>query len=339
MKFGDPELLGYIIWAVPLLLVFYVWVSRSERKTMEKFAQADLIGDIAPHYDRKRRWLVRIMDVMVLFFMVAALARPQWGFYWRDDKSEGIDILLAVDVSKSMLAVDVAPNRLEFIKTELANFVRKLKEDRVGLIAFAGEAFLQCPLTVDQSGFLLAMNSIDTDTIPVGGTVLSSTIKEAIRSYKGAEARDRLMFIITDGENTKGDLQKAVNKAKKEEITISCIGIGSKDGEFIPVLDEKGNRSLLRDESGNPVKSRLMEETLKMIARETGGRYVKAEQTGLGIDGLYDMHVVGREKKAGEKEEKIKVYKERFQLPLAAAVMMLLMEIVLRDRRRHAGKK
>ncbi|MGB2650724.1 MAG: VWA domain-containing protein [Candidatus Omnitrophota bacterium] len=332
MKFGDFQLLLYLIWLVPLLVLFYVWGTRKESKVMEKFAQKELLSGIAPFYDRKLKRIWICFNVAAVLFMVIALGRPQWGFYWKEDKRKGLDVIIAVDASRSMLAIDIQPNRLSFAKTELKDFVKKLRGDRVGLIAFSGQAFLQCPLTSDYSGFLLTLNDLNIDTIPTGGSSIASAIDEAIRSYKGAATRYKVLIIITDGESTEGDIKKAVAKAKKEGISISCIGIGTPEGDYIPFLDDKGQKTYVTDKKGNKVKSRLMEDTLKMVADKTGGIYVRASQTDFGLREIYKERLSKLEKRETE-EKKVKVYKERFQYPLAIVLLLFLGELVLKARK------
>ncbi|MBD3427322.1 MAG: VWA domain-containing protein [Candidatus Omnitrophica bacterium] len=335
MKFGDFQLFTYLIWLVPVLALFYAWAMKRETRTIEKFAQKELLSGIAPFYDAKLRKMWVVFNITAVLFMIIALSRPQWGFYWKEDERKGLDVVIAVDTSRSMLAVDIQPNRLSFAKTELKDFVRRLKGDRVGLIAFSGQAFLQCPLTADYNGFLLTLNDLSTETIPTGGTSISSAIEEAIRSYKGAATRHRVMIIITDGETTEAGTEKAVERARKEGITISCIGIGTPKGDFIPYLDEKGQKVYVKDAKGNRVKSRLMESTLQMIAEKTGGIYVRASQADFGLREIYEKRLSKLEKKKTE-EKKVKVYKERYQYPLAVVLLLFFGELVLKARKREA---
>jgi len=328
MRFGNLQIFTYMVWLLPLLAVFYIWALRKERRAMEAFAQKELIPGIAPSYRKDPRVLRSLLSIAALGLMILALARPQWGFYWREDERKGVDILIAIDTSKSMLAVDMLPDRLSFSKKSVESFLRELKGDRVGLIAFSGNAFLQCPLTVDYSGFLIALKDMGVDTISRGGTSIPAAVEEAVRSYKGAETNNRAMIIITDGENTEGDLDKAIAQARKAGIMVSCVGIGTAEGNPIPVLDEKGRKTFLRDKQGKIVRSRLMEGALKAIAEGTGGIYVRASQTDFGLDTIYRERLDKLEKRKTE-EKKVKVYRERFQYPLALALVFLIAEILL----------
>jgi len=332
MRFGDFHLLMYAVWLVPVVTVFCLWAARRERADLEKFSQKELLPGIAPFYDGRRNRLRVFFNMAALLFLVLALGRPQWGFQWKEDRRKGLDIVVAVDTSKSMLATDMRPDRLAFSKAELKDLVKRLKGDRVGLIAFAGQAFLQCPLTGDYSGFLIALNDLNVDTIPKGGTSIPQAIKEAVRSYEGAHTANQILIVITDGENTEGNVPKAVEEAKKADITIYTIGIGTAAGDVIPVRDEKGKMTYLRDKEGNIVRSRLMDDTLKKIAGDTGGMYVKATQLDLGLRRIYSERLEQLEKKKAE-SRKVKVYKERFQTALAAALVLLVAGLVMEIKR------
>lgn len=339
MRFADPKILFILIWIVPAMAFFYFWAMRGQMRTMERFASRDLLPKIVPFYGRDFRKLRIVLNLTALLLIIIAAGRPQWGFFWMDNEYKGIDIIVAIDTSKSMLAVDIRPNRLSFTKTELAAFIKRLKEDRVGLLAFAGKAFLQCPLTSDYSGFLLALNDLNVETIPTGGTSFPAAIDEAVRSYKNVEVGKKALILITDGENTTGDIDKAIEKAKKNNIEISCIGIGTKEGQKIPIKDEDGNITYVKDEAGNIVESKLMEDILKKIANETGGIYIHASQANFGFDTIYEQRLSLLERKTAASDQKIKVYKERYQFPLALALLCLLTDLVLKGRYAKEKKK
>ncbi|MBP7215954.1 MAG: VWA domain-containing protein, partial [Candidatus Omnitrophica bacterium] len=203
--------------------------------------------------------------------------------------------------------------------------------DRIGLIAFAGSAFLECPLTIDYSGFLLALNDIGVDTIPRGGTAIAGAIREAIQSYRGATNKQKVLILISDGEDHEGDPFAAAQEAKNAGIVIFTIGVGSTDGDLI-FVEESGGKKFLKDESGNAVKSRLNEEALEKIALITGGSYIRSTPTAFGLDMLYEEKLSKFEKQEFEGKMK-KHFTERFQIPLALACLLLVMEVFLRDTR------
>ncbi len=331
MKYGDPIFIKYAVWVIFFLIVFFVWAYKKEESVLKSYADSRLLGDVYPLYGRDRKAARMALDIVVVFLILVALARPQWGFYWTEDKNKGRDILIAIDTSNSMLAQDVKPNRLSFAQMEVGEFIKKLKNDRIGLIAFSGSAFLQCPLTIDYSGAMIALEGFNVDVIPQGGTSLPSAIAEAVRSYGKTRLDDKVLIIITDGENTEGDIEKALKDAKKEKITIHCIGIGTAEGVTIPVLDEKGERGLLKDKRGDIVKSRLDENTLKTVADKTGGMYVRATPQDIGLEKIFRERL-SMLKEREEEEALAKVYKERFQIPLGAAMFFLFAEMIIRKK-------
>lgn len=331
MRFGNTYVFWILLWAMPVLGIFYVWSALKSDGLMKKFAQKDLVSKIAPLYSRRiRNWRI-LLDLAAVLFLATALARPQWGYRWVEEELVGLDIVFALDTSRSMLARDMSPDRLSFAKTEIRDFMRKLDGDRFGLIAFAGEAFLQCPLTTDHRAFLLSLEAANENSIPVGGTAIPEAINEAIKTYEGAVAHNRILILITDGENTAGSMEEATKKAKEAGIMISAIGIGSSKGSKIPLLNEAGEIEYVKDSSGEKVISRLEEDALRKMTDDTGGIYVRASQTRFGLDAIYDEKLKNLEQSKTEDRKK-KVYTERFQYFLTIAFLLLLTEIFLRGK-------
>ncbi|UCE70958.1 MAG: VWA domain-containing protein [Nitrospiraceae bacterium] len=332
MKFGNLHALHYL-WLFAGLIVFYLWSQKRRIKDMELFAHKDLLNSLASSVNEKsRQWRIIIL-LMSVFLVSIALMRPQWGFEWKEVTRSGLDILIALDTSNSMLAEDVKPNRLERSKLAVKDLIRQLRGDRLGLVAFAGNAFLQCPLTSDYSGFMLSLDDLDVNTIPKGGTSLSNAIRVALDSYEGGKKKYKVLVIITDGEDHEGNAREWAEKAKERGIKIFAIGIGTKEGELIPVTDDAGKKGFLKDRSGNVVKTRLDEDTLKEIALMTGGSYVKSTQSEFGLDLIYEEKLSTMEKKE-VKSRMVKQYEERFAIPLAAALILLCVEPLIRERRR-----
>jgi Ca-activated chloride channel family protein len=267
-----------------------------------------------------------------LLFCLLALLRPQWGFKWQEVKRKGLDIIIALDTSKSMLANDIKPSRLERAKLAIDDFTREFKGDRIGLIAFAGSAFLECPLTIDYGGFLLALEDINVNSISKGGTSISSAIKEALRSYPAAEAKFKVLIIITDGEDPEGDPLRLAEEAKKAGIIICCIGIGTQEGELVFLGRDDGSKEFLKDNQGNAVKSRLNEEILQKIVLATGGTYIRSTNTDFGLGLLYQGRLSKMEKREFAAKMS-KLYQERFQIPLAIGLILILLEILISDRK------
>ncbi len=330
--------IGFSFWFIIILFLvfFYVWAARARRAAMERFAHKELLEQLSSRLDYGKRFLKTLLMILAVAFIIFALMRPQWGFHWEEVKRKGVDILIALDTSKSMLAEDVKPSRFQRSKLAIRDLVRRLKGDRIGLIAFSGSAFLQCPLTLDYGGFLLSLDNTGIDTIPKGGTSITSAIREAIKSYEGGQKKYKVLVIITDGEDHEGDPEQAAEEARKDGIAIFCIGIGTKEGDIIPVTDESGQKSYLKDNQGNVVKSRLDETSLQKIALKTGGVYVRATNAEFGLDMIYRDRISKMEKR--ELETKMnKHYEERFQLFLWIALLLLAVEYCISENKAIRG--
>jgi len=324
MKFGAPENLLWL-WAIIPLFAFLLWAVRHRRNMLARFSQQQLFALIAKNHDPKLYRLKSAFLLAVFVLSIFALARPQWGYEIREIKRRGSDILLMVDVSRSMLTKDVKPSRLERTKLAIKDLIKKLKGDRIGLVAFAGDAFLTCPLTVDYSGFLLNLEDLGPDIVPRGGTNIAAALREALTEYDTTSAKYKAVIIITDGENLEEDPMVVVEKAKEKGIKIYSIGVGTKEGELIQIANEKGENEFLKDSQGNFVKSRLNEALLQKIALETGGLYVRASGTQFGLDLIYDQQIGKLEKRDFQTKSEQR-YFERFQFPLALALLLLVIE-------------
>jgi len=331
MKFGQANFI-FSFSAAFFLIVFYIWAFRLKKKSYEKFADKKLLQELLVFTDVNKQKIKAVFLSAAAVLILFSLMRPQWGFHWQEVKRRGLDIIIALDTSKSMLAQDVKPDRLQRSKLAVRDFIKNLKGDRIGLVAFSGTAFFQCPLTIDYSGFLLSLDNIDINTIPRGGTSISSAITEAVKSYGGQEKKYKVLVIITDGENNEGDPLPAAEEAKKNGVVIFCIGIGTKEGELIPLAEDTGQKQFLKDREGNVVKSRLDEATLEKIALATGGSYIRSTATEFGLELLYRERLSKMEKR--ELEGKMnKRYIERFQIPLAAALFLILLEGLISNRK------
>lgn len=333
MNYADARYISAFIFSGVFLALFYIWAMKRRRSLMERFAEKKMIEGIAPHSSAARKVLKMSLTGLAFILCVFALARPQWGFEWQEVKRTGLDILIGIDVSRSMLARDMRPTRLERTKYAVKDLIRKLNGDRVGLIAFAGTSFLQCPLTIDYNGFLLTLDDLNTDTIPRPGTSISSAIKDAVDILKGADKKFKVFVLITDGEELEGDAIKAASEAAQAGIRIYCVGVGTAEGDLIPTMDERGEKGYLADKAGQVVKTRLNEDLLKKIAVATGGSYVRATPSDFGLTLLYDKSISKLEKHDIESKMK-KHYQERYQIFLGIAVALLLLEALISERKR-----
>jgi Ca-activated chloride channel homolog len=331
MQFAQTYMFNLFLLAVAFAAMLF-WLARYRSKRMKRFLEEQLQSEVAASFSRKMYIRKNILLVLVIVFSILALARPQWGFEWQQVKRKGLDILLVIDTSKSMLTEDVKPNRLERTKLAVKDLLKKLKGDRVGLIAFSGSAFLICPLTADYSGFLLSLDSLKADTIPRGGTNLGAAIEEGLKGYQDVPSQYKALVLLTDGENWEDDPSHWAKAAAEKKVRIYTIGIGTKEGELIRVPNENGEMAFLKDADGNFVKSRLNEQLLKEIAAVTGGAYVRASGAEFGLGYLYDNELSKLEKREIESQIE-KKYFDRFQIPLALAFIFLLMETLLAARK------
>lgn len=334
MQFAKPQCL-HLLWLTPLLIFFWAWSIRYHRARMKAFADDVLLKSLAPEFASRALVLRAIVLTVVFVLGVIALARPQWGFEWQMVKRQGADILLAIDVSKSMLASDIKPNRLARTKLAVQDLLKHLKGDRIGLIAFAGDSFLMCPLTVDYDGFQMSLDDLSVNSIPIGGTNIGAAILEAINSYKSVPGQYKSLIIVTDGENLQGDVMAQARKAKEMGIKIHTIGIGSEEGELIQIPNEKGELEFLKNAEGNVVKSRLNAVLLQDISSLTGGVYVRAGGADFGFETIYNQELSRLQKREFE-SLRDKIYDERFQWFIALMLAVLCWETWLFVSRKNA---
>ena len=334
MRFAESYY-AFGFWIVLVLTLFLVWAFRNKKKAMQRFAENSSLDEITASVNFKRQKQKSAIIICVFILGILSLMRPQWGFHWQKINRRGLDILIAVDVSKSMLATDVKPNRLERSKWAIKDLLKKLEGDRIGLIAFSGTAFLQCPLTLDYNGFLLALNDLNVNIIPRGGTSISKAIKVAMQSYEGDHQKKyNVLIIITDGEDHEGNAIKLAKEAKKIGLKIFCVGIGTNEGELIRLKGKSGIHTFLKDNQGNVVKSRLDENVLQKIALTTGGIYVRSSGAQFGLELIYRKKLSGM-KKREIKARMAKLYYNRFQIPLAFAFLLLMLELLISDKKKR----
>ena len=330
MKFGNLSYL-FLLWVIPFLVFFYVYAFSKKEKQIKEFCGQDLFPKLLPSVQRGRQTLKAFLLISAILFFVVALARPKWGFHWEDIKRIGVDIIVAIDVSKSMLAEDVEPNRLERAKREVYDLCQMLEGDRIGLIAFAGTSFMQCPLTLDYAAFRMLMDYLSPDLIPTPGTAVGDAIRKAIESFSRRERKSKALIIITDGEDHGSNPVKAAKNAKQEGIKIFTIGIGKQGGTPIPIGD--GSGGFLKDKNGNVVLSRLDEKTLQKIALETGGSYVRSVTGDMDLDKIYKGEIKGTIEQKELSSTRKKRWEERFQWFLLTGLILILMEFFLRERK------
>ena len=330
----EPAFLWLLV-LVPISVAFFVHARRRRRAALETFAEARLLDRVAEGHDRRRPQYAAGLVVAALVCAVLALAGPKWGFHWEEVRREGIDLMIAIDTSRSMLASDVRPDRLRRAKLAVRDLVEQLQGDRVGLIAFAGSSFVQCPLTHDYAAFLESLRAIDVGIIPRGGTALAQAVRTGIEAFQGREGRYAALVLITDGEDHEGDVESAAQEAAAAGIRVYTVGIGTRGGELIEI-EVEGRKSFLKDRQGQVVKSRLDEETLRTLATTTGGAYLYAQGPSLGLDELYDDYIAKMERREIDSTMQRR-FRERFQVPLVLAILLLAIEPLVAASPRAGG--
>ena len=316
----------FFIWIVPVLLLAVFYGMRRRQTILQQFAVAGSLAVIAPSTCGTRRWIKAALILAALLFTAIALAGPQYGYRWQEINQRGVDIVIALDCSRSMTATDIQPNRLERAKREVYDLLAMLQGDRVGLVAFAGTAFLQCPLTLDYDAFNLFLNTLSPDYLPVGGTDITRALETAVSGFDPQSTTEKAVILITDGENTgSGDPVKSAQALKEKEIKLFCIGIGS--GEGVPIPEASGG--FKKDRSGQIVLSRLDETTLKKMAVATGGTYVRSVAGDMDLDAIYTDEILKKMDAQTLTSGRKQVWEDRFQWPLALALICLAAELML----------
>lgn len=336
MHWEHANLLWLLLVIPPALALFFWWRERSRQKLLAQFIEARLLSTLTVGISPQRRKIRFTLLVLASVFLIAALARPQHGFELEEIEQSGLDLVIAIDTSKSMLAQDIAPNRLARAKLAALELMQDAKFDRLGLVAFAGQAFLECPLTIDNTAFEESVQALDVNSISEGGTGLANAINAAASAFK-ENGRYKTLVLITDGEdnvNESAALDAAKNAAK-DGLKIFTIGVGTTEGDLIRITDASGNSDYVRDPQGNVVKTHLDENVLRQIAGAAGGFYLPL-RGGDTMDNLYNRGLAELPKTEGA-GRMVRRYHEWFQLPLGIAIVLLLVEMFLPERARTKG--
>lgn len=325
-----------IIFAAPhylllLLLIPFFFLGMGlwlwgRRRRLRRFGDEALVNELMPSWSRGKLWVRTVLLSLAFFFFVIGLSRPQIGAKLKEHKIKGAEIMIVLDVSNSMLAQDYSPDRLERAKLAISRITDKLKDDRIGLIVFAGTSFVQLPITSDYVSAKMFLNSISTESIPIQGTAIGDAISTAVRGFSAQSEHSRAIIVITDGENHEDDAVAAAKQAAEAGIKVYTIGVGSADGQPIPM-----NGELLKDKDGNIVVTRLDEETLRKVASAGGGAYVHAGNDEFGL-----IPIISDIRKMEDEEYNSVVfeeYNEQFMYFLGIALVFFVLEMLVGDRR------
>lgn len=333
--FGRPELL-WLLWLVPLLAVFHVLVFRRKDALLHRFVDPDLAARLLRGVSRPRQVAKVALVTTAVGLCLLSLAELRYGYAWEEVHREGVDLVIALDVSDSMLVSDADTagdlTRLERAKREVADLLRLMDGDRVGLVAFSGTAFIQCPLTLDYGAAELFLQGLDTTSVSVKGTALGRAIRTSLRAFEGSAIDSRAILLITDGEDHTGEAMKAAEEAAEAGVRVFVIGIGRDEGSPIPAPDG-GYR---KDRRGELILSKLDEPALQQIALTTGGKYVRSVTGDLDLETVYLQGIKTSVASTELESTRRKRWYDRFQWLIGLALALLLIEPLVPERSRRA---
>ena len=333
MNFAYAHMLP-LLWLVPLLVIFLIMAFRRRRRALMIFVREELAEKLTVSVSRRKQTLKAALVVLAVLLTVLALARPQYGQKLQMTKRKGMDIVIVMDTSESMLAEDIKPNRLERAKHEVSTLIDRLQGDRIALVAFAGQSFIQCPLTLDYGAAKMFLDIMDTNLIPEPGTAIGKSIETAIGVFDQQERKYKVMILITDGEDHRSDPLAAAKKAAEEGIRIYTIGVGSPGGVPIPIRGQQGGLlEYKKDRRGETVMSKLDEMTLQNIALETDGKYFRATMGEMELDRI--LEDLSKMEKRELKSRELALGEDRYQFFVLATVLLLTAEAMLGDRKRR----
>jgi Ca-activated chloride channel family protein len=328
-RFAHPDFL-YLLLLLPVFVLFFIINEIRKKKALRRLGDINLVNGLVPDMSRIRPVIKFILQLIAFLSGVILIARPQFGSKIEDVKKQGVEVIIALDVSNSMLAEDIQPDRLTRAKQAISRLVDDLENDKIGLIVFAGDAYIQIPITTDYISAKMFLSSISPNMVPKQGTAIGAAINLGLRSFSPGEGKSKAMIIITDGENHEDDPVKAAEDASKAGIVIHTVGIGSSNGVPIPVV-VNGKKDYLKDRDGNIVVTKLDEDILKKIALSTNGNYVRASNSNIGLDEIYDQ--IKKMKKQDLESTMYTEYNDQFQIFAAIAFLFLIADFMIMERK------
>ncbi len=330
MTFANPNAF-WLLAVLPVLVAFFALGFRAKRRALARFGNPELMARLTSSASITRQYIKATLLIGALFWFVFALARPQFGTILETVRREGSDIVLALDVSQSMMAQDLKPNRLVKAKSEIQSLLGKIQGNRVGLVAFAGSAFLQCPLTTDYRAIELFLDGVDTRTVSTAGTDLGEAIRTSVQAFDEKTGAFRAIVLITDGEDNEGKAQAAAKEAAAAGVRVFPIGIGSTQGEPIPIGDHGADGGYKKSRGGEIILSKLDVKTLTEIAGATHGMFHQATREELELETVY-KEIQNLQKHELYSKDMAR-YQDQYQLFLALGLLLLMAEWFLSDRR------
>ena len=326
MIFAEPRYLMLLL-LIPVFFVIQALVLKFRAKRLRRFGDQALVEKLMPSYSKAKVWLRLSLFVIAFMFFILGISRPQMGAILKEHKTRGAEVMVVLDVSNSMLAQDYSPNRLERAKLAISRMVDKLRDDRIGLIVFAGNSFVQLPITTDYVSAKMFLSSISTESVPIQGTAMGEAISTALRSFSAQSDKSRAIIVITDGENHEDDPVAAARQAAELGVRVFTIGVGSPQGTMIPM----GDGQYLEDREGNPVVTRLDDKVLQEVAEAGKGLYVHAGNREFGLDPVIEE--ISRMDDEEYNSIVFEEYDELYMYFLAVAFFFLVLEMLIGDRR------
>lgn len=328
-RFANPEYFWGLL-LIPLLLSLFAYARVLRRKDLNSFGSARLMSFLMPSVSKSRPAIKFVILMLALGFFIIGLARPQFGSKLKKVKREGVELMIALDVSNSMMAEDIEPNRLERAKRAIARLIDRLKDDKIGLIVFAGQAYTQLPITSDYNSAKLFLNSISPDFIPVQGTAIGAAIDLATRSFTPSSESNKAIIVITDGENHEDDAIGAAQAAAEKGVFIHTVGMGLPQGAPIPVF-KNGQKEYRKDGEGKTVITKLDEQMLEQISASGKGIYIRANNAQVGLNTLFDE--INKMQKSEMESRTFSEYNDQFQYFFAIGLILLLFEFLILERK------
>ncbi len=329
-RWAHPEHL-YALLVIPVLALLFIAMLRQRSKQLSRLGDNSLVNQLMAQTSQRKPWIKMFLLLGAFASLIVAWANPQIGSRLEEVKRQGVDVIIALDVSNSMKAEDLKPNRLERAKQVISRLIDRLENDRIGMIVFAGQAYVQLPITTDYAAAKLFLNTIETDIIPTQGTAIGAAVRLAMESYTGNDNKHKVLIIITDGENHEDDALEATREASAAGVIIHTIGMGSVEGTPIPVYRNGGVSEFLKDQDGQTVMTHLDETTLQKIAAEGKGQYIHSTSNDDGLQAI--LNQIGRMEKKTFGTKQYTDYEDRFQYFLAFAVLLLVIESIIGERK------
>ena len=333
MHFANPGFL-YALLVLPVLILLFIFMQINKRKSLDRFGDRHVIANLMPLVSSRRGSIKFSILITVLFLVIFAIARPQFGSKLKEVTTEGVEIIIALDVSNSMLAEDIKPSRLDAAKRSISKMLENLDNDKIGLIVFAGNAYTQVPVTTDYTATKMLLSTLTTNVVQEQGTAIGAAIRLAAKSYSPDNETNKALIIITDGENHEDNPTEAAREAKEKGIVIYTIGLGDSKGSPIPI---KGSSDYRKDRDDRVIMTKLDEAMLVEIANAAGGKYIRANNMRIGLNALYEEI---------EKLDKMEMesvvydeYEDVFQYIIFLAIFLLLLDYVILNRKNKRLEK